>query len=133
VFDKIDKVVGNGKPGSINKPSFIATVGDSIYPAVADAPTTDDWNQVLGLFKRPNLASLPVYNVRGNHDVYFDWRYELALSNNQTQWKLPAFYYTKMVPAGPNGELMGIMFIDTVLLLCAENVHCADPSWVSWG
>ena len=117
----MDKVVGEGAEGSIDAPSFIVAAGDNIYPADGDNPTRAEFDELLQLFKKPHLAELPVYHVRGNHDTYFDWKDELELSMRQSQWKLPSFYYTKMVPAGPNGELMGILFIDTVLMLCASN------------
>jgi len=44
---------------------------------VADAPTTEEFELMLGLFQRPNISGLPVYAIRGNHDSYFDWTEEL--------------------------------------------------------
>ena len=33
---------------------------------------------------------------------------------------LPSLYYTKIVPSGSNGEVMGILFVDSVLMLCSD-------------
>jgi hypothetical protein len=33
---------------------------------------------------------------------------------------LPSFYYTKMIPSGPNGELLGMLFVDSVLMVCSN-------------
>ena len=75
---------------------------------------------MLAFFKRPNIADLPVFAIRGNHDSYFDWTEELQLTMTQYQWELPSFYYTKLVPSGSNGEIMGMLFIDSVLMLCSD-------------
>lgn len=39
---------------------------------------------MLGFFKRPNIANLEVFNVRGNHDTYFNWTYELEVNLQQS-------------------------------------------------
>ena len=108
---------------------------------------------MLAFFKRPNIADLPVFAIRGNHDSYFDWTEELQLTMTQCQWELPSFYYTKLVPSGSNGEIMGMLFIDSVLMLCSDytsaqlektplhdeelirlrQIACGDPTWVTWG
>ena len=77
VFDAINDVVGAGADQSIDKPEFFVTVGDNIYPAIADAPTPEEFNLMIGLFNRTNIADLPVYAIRGNHDAYFDWTDEI--------------------------------------------------------
>jgi hypothetical protein len=71
----------------------------------------------------------------------------------QSQWELPSFYYSKFIPAGSNGEMMGLLFVDSVLMLCSDytsqqllktplkdpeliklrQTTCADPTWVTWG
>lgn len=58
-----------------------------------------------------------------------------------------------MIPAGSNGELLGVMLVDSILMLCSdytsqwllkypltdpELIHlrqtsCDDPQWVDWG
>lgn len=43
IFDAIDTVVGSSQPQTIGSPEFFITVGDNIYPAVADAPTLDEF------------------------------------------------------------------------------------------
>ena len=108
---------------------------------------------MLSLFKRTNISSLPVYAIRGNHDSEFDWTKELQLTMDQTQCELPSFYYTKFVQAGENGEVMGMLFVDSVLMLCSNYTAmqiektplknpdlirlrattCANSLWVNWG
>jgi hypothetical protein len=121
VFDAINTVVGSSRTDTIGRPDFFITGGDNIYPAdYYGDPTQDEWKTMLSFFQRPNLKDLPVYAVRGNHDAMFDSAQEVNLNS---QWQLPANYYqAKLVPAGNNGELMGIMFIDSLILLCADYV-----------
>ena len=84
VFDQIDLVIGAGADQSIDKPEFIITAGDNIYPANGTDPTVEEFNLMLGLFNRTNIANLPIYAIRGNHDTYFNWTYELLLSMEQS-------------------------------------------------
>ena len=80
VFDAINDVVGAGTVDSIDKPEFFVSCGDNIYPAVPNAPTFHEFNLMAGLFNRKNIANLPVYAIRGNHDSYFDWTTELKFT-----------------------------------------------------
>lgn len=125
VFDQINGVVGAAEEHSISDPEFFVTVGDNIYPAIADAPTVEEFELMVGLFNRSNIADLPVWNVRGNHDAYFNWTYELLLSMDQKQWQLPSFWYTKLVPSGKDGELLGLLFVDSVLMACSNYTNLA--------
>jgi metallophosphoesterase superfamily enzyme len=77
VFNAIDAVVQGAADESIDKPEFFIACGDNIYPSNPSSPTTAEFNTMLGLFQRPNIASLPVYAIRGNHDSYFSWTDEL--------------------------------------------------------
>ena len=119
-FFAIDYVVEKAQAGSIDDPEFFITVGDNIYPLVGDAPTVDEFTQMVQLFNKTNIADKPVWAIRGNHDAVFNWTYELLLTMEQSQWMLPSFYYTKMVPSGKNGELLGLLFVDSVLMLCSN-------------
>lgn len=38
----------------------------------------------------------------------------------QSQWELPSFYYTKFITAGDEGQVMGLLFVDSVLMLCSD-------------
>ena len=120
LFDAINDTVGAATPDTINAAEFFVSTGDNIYPAVPTAPTVTEFETMLALFQRPNLSSLPVYAIRGNHDCYFGWSEELQLSMTQSQWLLPAFYYEQMVPVGNGNEVMGMLFVDSVLMLCSD-------------
>ena len=87
---------------------------------MGDAPTADELTQMVQLFNKTNIADKPVWAIRGNHDAYFNWTYELLLTMEQSQWMLPSFYYTKLVPSGKNGEILGLLFVDSVLMLCSN-------------
>lgn len=120
VFDAIDEVVGQAEPKSISDAEFFVTVGDNIYPELEDAPTDEEFAEMVGLFNGPNIANLPVWAIRGNHDAYFDWTDELVLSMEQKQWMLPSLWYSKLVPSGKDGELLGLLFVDSVLMVCSN-------------
>lgn len=87
---------------------------------------------MLGLWNRTNIDTIPTWSIRGNHDAYFNWTYELLISMEQGNWMLPSFWYTKLVPAGPNGELLGLLFVDSVLMVCS-NYTTADLGLQSYG
>jgi hypothetical protein len=84
VFDAMDGVVAGAANNTIGNPEFFVACGDNIYPKVANAPTELEFETMLSLFERPNIKDLPVYAIRGNHDSYFNWTYELELSMEQT-------------------------------------------------
>jgi len=156
VFDAMNTQIGSAEEDSIADPSFIVSVGDNIYPAVSNAPTLEEWELMLGLFNRTNIADLPVWAIRGNKDANFDWTEEIQLTMEQQQWSLPSLYYKQLIPSGKNGELMGLLYIDSVLMACSDytaswlntlnvtdvqhqNIKrlrqsvCADPGQVQWG
>ena len=126
VFDAIDKVKGAAIPNSNDDAQFFLTVGDNLYPVVETAPTDEEFGVVMGLFERPNLAELPVWAVRGNHDCYFDANFELDKTKEYKQWNFPDLYYKKEIPIGPNGEKFGILMVDSCLMLCANWSYAGD-------
>jgi hypothetical protein len=79
-FYAIDYVVGQSEEGTIGVPEFFITTGDNIYPLVGTAPTVDELTQMVQLFNKTNIADKPVWAIRGNHDAYFNWTYELLLT-----------------------------------------------------
>ena len=124
-FDAINTIVGNAESGSIDDPEFFITVGDNIYPASAANPTESEFEAMIGLWNRPNIREIPTWAIRGNHDAYFNWTYELLVGMEQGNWMLPSFWYAKLIPAGKNGELLGLLFVDSVLMVCS-NYTAAD-------
>ena len=76
---------------------------------------------MLDLFKRKNLKDLPIYSVRGNHDAYFNWTAEIELGLKQDQWIFPSLYYSKFIKIGDSEDLVAFLFIDSILLLCADD------------
>jgi hypothetical protein len=44
---------------------------------------------------------------------------------DQKQWQLPSFWYTKLVPSGKDGELLGLLFVDSVLMACSNYTNLA--------
>lgn len=131
-FDQINTLQSGADKGDIDRAEFFVAVGDNIYPAIEDAPTEQEFELMLGLWNRPNLESLPTWAIRGNHDAYFNWTYELLVSMEQGNWMLPSFWYSKLIPAGPNGEFLGLLFVDSVLMTCS-NYTAADLGLPSAG
>ena len=39
---------------------------------------------------------------------------------------MPAFYYTKEIKVGRNGEKMGFLMVDSCLMLCANYSYAGD-------
>ena len=50
VFDAINAEVAGSPPNSIGSAEFFIATGDNLYPAVANAPTQQEFNSMLSLF-----------------------------------------------------------------------------------
>jgi len=114
-FDAINEMVLED-----NIDHFI-TMGDNIYPTVADKPTQDEFKQMFDLFKRKNLKDLPIYAIRGNHDCYYDKQTWLELFKNESKWDVPYYYYAREVEIDDAGNKIGFLMIDSCLLLCSNH------------
>lgn len=75
---------------------------------------------MLKLFKRDKLKDLPVFAIRGNHDCYYQKELLLNLSKKDPQWHMPDLYYTREVEVNDKGEKIGILMVDSCLLLCSN-------------
>ena len=126
VFDAINATKMNAVPNSNDDAEFFVTVGDNLYPVVETAPTDEEFATMMTLFEREHLKDLPVWAVRGNHDCYFDANYEIEKSDQYEQWNLPSLYYAKEIEIGQNGEKMGILMVDSCLMLCANWSFAGD-------
>ena len=98
-------------------------MGDNLYPVNATAPTLDEINQMIGLFKRDAIKDLPVYSIRGNHDCYYDKQILLDLDRSDDQWQMPYYYFRKEIDIGDNGEKLGLLMVDSCLLLCSNYTY----------
>lgn len=76
-MDDIYGAAKQGKSSTRDLIDFIMTAGDNLYPRVSEAPTQDEFVDMLNLFKKPNIQDLLVYAVRGNHDCMFNYKDEL--------------------------------------------------------
>lgn len=73
------------------------TMGDNIYPMVADDPTEEEFKKMKDLFKMENLKDLPILAIRGNHDCYYKNETWLNVFKNESQWDVPYYYYTREI------------------------------------
>jgi predicted phosphodiesterase len=120
VFDAINTMKANAKPGSREDFDAFFTVGDNLYPQIEDQPSTSELTKMVELFTtRSAIKNIPIYPVRGNHDCYFnDINAEVKLSAKYPTWKMPSNYYDTKWTVGPNGEQFGVLHIDSCFLLC---------------
>lgn len=87
--------------------------------------------------------------MRGNHDAVFDWKREIELTAKYDKWYMPSLYYKEEFEIG-NGKRLGVLFVDSSLMLCsnftysnsqltADDHHrlkdmvCGDPFITEWG
>ena len=106
---------------------YFLTVGDNLYPRIGDSPTDEEFDEMMSLFTYPYLDELPIYAVRGNHDAVFDWKAEIELQNRYEKWNMPALYFKKEFDIG-DGKKMGILFIDSSLVICSDYSYSDDSS-----
>ena len=126
VFDALNETKGKAKPGSIDDGEFFVTAGDNLYPKDGNNPTDEEFATMMTLFERENLKDLTVHAIRGNHDCYFADNFELDKTEEYEQWDMPSFYYTKEIEVGANGEKMGLLMVDSCLMLCANYSYAGD-------
>ena len=76
---------------------------------------------MLGLFsERESIKDTPIYPIRGNHDCVYSNELLLNLSLKNPMWQMPYFYYTKEIEVGKNGEKLGLLMVDSCLLICSN-------------
>ena len=46
----MDKVIGEAVPGGFDDADFIVTVGDNLYALVDNAPTEEEFQEMLNIF-----------------------------------------------------------------------------------
>ena len=80
---------------------------------------------MLDVFNRTAIKDMPIYVVRGNHDCYYRPEALLELTKNNSEWKMPYYYYTEEFEIGPNGEKMGLIMFDSCLALCSNFTYGA--------
>jgi hypothetical protein len=71
---------------------------------------------------------LDIFPVRGNHDALFAWNREIELTKRYPKWKMPSLYYKKEIDVG-NGKKLGMLFIDSPLLLCSDYSYENDKTF----
>jgi len=59
-------------------------------------------------------------SVRGNHECYFDKDLYLDTLQNENQWDVPYYYYSKVFDIGKDGEKIAFLMVDSCLLLCSN-------------
>mmetsp|Transcript_77641 Transcript_77641/g.107365 ORF Transcript_77641/g.107365 Transcript_77641/m.107365 type:complete len:215 (-) Transcript_77641:480-1124(-) len=125
VFDAINEFKGNAEPGSKDDGEFFMTVGDNLYPLDAYNPQPWEFETMMNIFDRQNIADMPVHAIRGNHDCYFDENLEVDLSDQYDKWNMPSWYYKKEWLIG-DGKKFGVLMIDSCLMLCADWSYAGD-------
>merc|ERR1719454_1169184 len=96
------------------------TMGDNLYPVNSTDPTDDEFQTMLKLFKRDKLKDIPIFAIRGNHDCYYQKELLLNLSKKDPQWQMPYYYFSREVEVNDKGEKIGILMVDSCLLLCSN-------------
>ena len=131
VFDALNLLKKNAVPGSREDFSFFVTTGDNLYPNVAQSPTTEELDAMVGLFSnstRPAIRDLPIFPTRGNHDCYFDdMLAEVKLREKHPTWQMDGLWYEKQFEVG-NGKKIALLMVDSCLLICDALMKAPEGS-----
>ncbi len=115
-----------GKTAREFKPSFIASLGDNIYPS--GVRSTQDYNWIASFESVYTNHSLQTdwYVVLGNHDYKGNVDAEVDYTKISRRWNLPARYYSKKVLINEDStkEIL-LVFLDTTPLI-SQYYHSRD-------
>ncbi|MGC4102166.1 purple acid phosphatase family protein [Ferruginibacter sp.] len=126
-----------GKTASEIKAQFIVATGDNFYPS----GVVSEWDPLFRYSFEDIYTAFSLqwdwYPVLGNHDYKTNPDAEIAYSKISRRWKMPARYYSKIIPVpGDTASKILILFIDTNPLIpeyysnveYGPNVKVADSS-----
>ncbi|MBX3470703.1 MAG: metallophosphoesterase [Planctomycetes bacterium] len=106
---------------------LIITTGDNFYPRGVTSTDDPQWKTKFEDVYTDPALQVPIYPSLGNHDWMGDVEAQVAYSQTNPRWRLPARYHAKRFPA--DGEaLLELFVIDTQALLMRE----ADPEQREW-
>lgn len=105
-----------------NRPAFVLSTGDNIYPDGVDSADDRQWTtKFTSVYDLPHLG-LPWWAVLGNHDYRKDPDAQIAYHDRNPQWNMPARWYRQDFSV--DGETKLALFaLDTQAMLTrAANV-----------
>ena len=103
------------------KVDHFITMGDNVYPVVAEEPTSKEFGEMKELFEKDNIADIPIMAIRGNHDCYYDKNVWLDTFKNSSRWDVPYYYFSREIEIDSDGNKIGFLMIDSCLLLCSNS------------
>ena len=103
-----------GKTASKIKAQFIIATGDNIYPGGVVSEWDPLWRYSFEDIYTAFSLQWDWYPVLGNHDYKTNPDAEVAYSKISRRWKMPARYYSKLIPIpGDTASKILLLFIDT--------------------
>lgn len=105
---------------------LIVTTGDLFYPTGVESISDPQWQTKYEDVYTDELA-VPCYSIFGNHDYDGSLEAQYAYEKHNSNWHLPARYYTFSRPLGEGASVQFFM-LDTTPIPVGEG----DPEQVAW-
>jgi hypothetical protein len=103
-----------GKTASALKTQFVIATGDNFYPSGVISEFDPLWKYSFEDIYTAFSLQWDWYPVLGNHDYKSNPDAQIAYSKISRRWKMPARYFSKLVPIpGDTANKILILFIDT--------------------
>lgn len=102
------------KTTDIISPKFIISTGDNFYPDGVKSVDDKQWQTSFEEIYNANGLQCPWYVTLGNHDYHSNPQAEVEYSKTSKRWQMPARYFMKSIPIGPDPAITAdFIFIDT--------------------
>lgn len=111
-------------------PALVLTVGDNFYPDGVSGPEDPLWEEAFSrVYTGPFWDSLTFHPTLGNHDHRGDPDAQVAYSELDRRWSMPArrYAFRREIPGGGTAQFVAL---DTDQLLRDDSTGVAHARWV---
>ena len=114
---------------------FILTVGDNFYGKGVESVDDPQWQSKFQKIYDPKLLDIPFYPTFGNHDYGLNPLAQIAYTEKNPRWNMPAKYYTftQSLSLDPQDGKNAVTFfaLDTQEMITAdETTRAAQLHWL---
>ncbi|GFO04675.1 tartrate-resistant acid phosphatase type 5 [Plakobranchus ocellatus] len=97
-------------------PQYVFELGDNFYFNGVKDVTDPRFKQTFEDVYTADSLQVPWYLIAGNHDHYGNVTAQIQYSKLSKRWNFPDYYYYKEFAIPGSSKMLGVVFIDTILL-----------------
>lgn len=110
---------------------FVISTGDNFYPRGVVSAQDPHWQASFARVYRDPALHCPWYVALGNHDHQGSLAAQIAYTQTDPRWRMPARYYrtTRNLPGGAAADFF---FLDTTTIAGSSDVIPGDAAQLAW-